>query len=77
MNLTRGLGDFAYKINPNFDARNQIISPVPDITKVSRADISHILMGCDGIWERKSNEEMSKWLNKSLQAQNLNLKKIL
>ena len=42
-------------MNPNFNVANQIISPVPDITKVSRADISHILMGCDGIWERKSN----------------------
>lgn len=64
-------------MNPHLESKDQIISPLPDITKVCRADISHILIGCDGIWERKSNEEMGKWLNKALQNQTLNIKKII
>jgi serine/threonine protein phosphatase PrpC len=29
-------------------------------------DLDFILMGCDGIWERKSNEEMVEWVYKQL-----------
>lgn len=29
-------------------------------------DLDFILMGCDGIWERKSNEEMVEWVYKKL-----------
>ena len=25
-------------------------------------DIDFIIMGCDGIWEKKSNEEMCEWV---------------
>lgn len=55
LNLSRGLGDFSYKNNGNLSVKEQIISPLPDVVKVSRAEVSHILMGCDGIWEKKSN----------------------
>jgi serine/threonine protein phosphatase PrpC len=27
-------------------------------------DLDFILMGCDGVWERKSNEEMVEWVYK-------------
>lgn len=50
LNLSRALGDFSYKNNPSLKINDQIISPVPDITKTLRMEISHIIMGCDGIW---------------------------
>lgn len=50
LNLSRALGDFSYKNNPNLKAHDQIISAVPDITKTLRMEVSHIIMGCDGIW---------------------------
>lgn len=34
-------------------------------------------MGCDGIWETKTNDEMMKWFQKSLQAKNPTLKSIV
>lgn len=77
MNLSRALGDFFYKNNPKLDAKSQIISALPDITKTSRAEISHILMGCDGIWETKTNEEMFKWFKKALIPKNATLKSII
>lgn len=55
LNMSRALGDFTYKSNPNLKAPEQIISAMPDITKTLRMEISHIIMGCDGIWESKSN----------------------
>jgi serine/threonine protein phosphatase PrpC len=30
------------------------------------ADLDFIFMGCDGVWERKSNEEMVEWIYKML-----------
>lgn len=29
-------------------------------------DLDFILMGCDGVWEQKSNEEMVEWVYKKL-----------
>jgi serine/threonine protein phosphatase PrpC len=33
------------------------------------ADLDFIIMGCDGVWEQKSNEEMVEWIYKKLQGQ--------
>ena len=40
-------------------------------------EISHILLGCDGIWETKKNEDMAKWFLKSLQSKNATLRSIV
>lgn len=75
--MSRALGDFKYKANAALKIQDQIISPVPDITKTPRIEVSHIIMGCDGIWETKTNEEMMKWFQKSLQGKNPTLKSIV
>lgn len=36
LNMSRALGDFSYKNNPNLSYSEQIISPIPDITKTLR-----------------------------------------
>ena len=46
-----------------------MITANPDIIKVSREGMDYIIMGCDGIWETKTNEEMVKWINKRLAGQ--------
>lgn len=33
LNVSRGFGDFTYKMNPNLAVHEQLIIPVPDITK--------------------------------------------
>jgi serine/threonine protein phosphatase PrpC len=30
------------------------------------SDLDFVIMGCDGIWERKTNEEMVEWVYKQL-----------
>lgn len=34
------------------------------------ADLDFIIMGCDGVWEQKTNEEMVSWIYKKIAAQN-------
>jgi len=36
LNMSRSLGDFNYKNNPNLAVHEQIIIPIPDISKTSR-----------------------------------------
>jgi serine/threonine protein phosphatase PrpC len=43
-----------------------MISAKPDIIKKPLAAADYIIMGCDGIWETKSNQEMVDYLNRKL-----------
>ena len=43
-----------------------MITANPDILKIPNEKIDFIIMGCDGIWEVKSNEDMIKWIQKRL-----------
>ena len=59
LNLTRSLGDLKYKNRENLTPEEQAITANPDTYVFDLADdIDFIIMGCDGIWEKKSNEEM-------------------
>ncbi len=50
---------------------------MPDIIKVPRKDVGLILMGCDGIWEKRSAEQMTKWIHKKMEGSPNDLGKIL
>ena len=39
-----------------------MITAKPDITKIRNDNIDFIIMGCDGIWEIKTNQEMVDWV---------------
>lgn len=67
LNLTRSLGDLKYKHRDHLSPEEQAITANPD-TYVFDLDneIDFILMGCDGIWEKKSNEEAVKWVYEAL-----------
>ena len=43
------------------------MTSTPDIIKCKREGVEFILMGCDGIWERKSNEVMVEWVRRRLE----------
>lgn len=43
-----------------------MITAFPDVEVIENKDIDFIIMGCDGIWETKSNEDMVKWVQKRL-----------
>lgn len=67
LNLSRAMGDFEYKGLLNAgeeklyckEPEKAIISVVPDVkTRTLTATDRFLLMGCDGIWECKTNEEL-------------------
>ena len=63
LNLTRSLGDLKYKDRKHLTPEEQAITANPDVTVFPLSDdIDFIVMGCDGIWEKKSNEEQIDWI---------------
>lgn len=63
LNLTRSLGDIKYKHRAHLTPEEQAITANPDTYEFDLTDdIDFILMGCDGIWEKKSNEEAVEWV---------------
>lgn len=62
LNLSRSLGDLKSKARDHLKPEDQAITANPDTMVFDLTDdIEFILMGCDGIWERNSNEEAIKW----------------
>lgn len=60
LNLSRALGDYEYKVNDknasNKNPKDFIITAFPEVTEtVLSNDVSVLIVGCDGIWECKSN----------------------
>lgn len=43
-----------------------MITANPDIEKIKNENINFIIMGCDGIWEVKTNEQMVETIAKQL-----------
>lgn len=67
LNLSRALGDLTYKENKELKPEEQLISPMPDVVihELSPKD-EFLLMGCDGIWELKTNQELITICRKGL-----------
>ena len=66
LTVTRGLGDFSFKRNPYEKKENQIITAFPEVKKIKRCGIDFIFLGCDGLWEKKSSQEMKNYLEMKL-----------
>ena len=65
LSLTRALGDFEFKQNK--DVTKQIISCIPEITDYTmEGDEEMIIIGCDGIFDSLSNEELVALIRKGL-----------
>ena len=70
LNLTRSLGDLKYKQRTHLTPEEQAITANPDTYEFElENDIDFILMGCDGIWEKKSNEQAVEWVYENLNKQ--------
>ncbi|AET39721.1 PP2C family serine/threonine-protein phosphatase Ecym_4701 [Eremothecium cymbalariae DBVPG len=57
--LSRAIGDFEFKSNPNLAAHEQIVTCVPDVLEHS-LDYSKdefVILACDGIWDCLSSQE--------------------
>lgn len=58
LNLSRAIGDLEYKKSTELKPEEQIISAYPDIVEQSIEDQQFLIIGCDGIWETKTAEEI-------------------
>jgi len=59
LNLSRALGDHAYKQNTQLEASEQMISAIPDIQKIElEAGDDFVVLACDGIWNSKTNQQV-------------------
>ena len=76
LNLSRSLGDFAYKRNGDLPASEQKISSMPDlITETLRHDDEFIVLGCDGIFELLTSQQVIDFVRSGIQR-GLKLEKI-
>ena len=67
LNLSRSIGDLKFK-KKDLAAEAHPITANPDCYEYDFGpEVDFILMGCDGCWETKSNEEMVEWVYKKLE----------
>ena len=80
LNLTRALGDLKYKSKPGLKPEQYPITGNPDTFEYSfTKETDFIIMGCDGVWETKSNDQMVEWVYNKLgdNPQEADLKQIV
>jgi len=67
LNLSRAIGDHAYKMNKDLKPEEQMISAMPDVKKVTLEDDDEFMvLACDGIWNYMSSEEVVEFVRKRL-----------
>ncbi|VDK31448.1 unnamed protein product [Dibothriocephalus latus] len=68
--LSRALGDFTFKRNPQLSPVDQIISPEPDVScrDIRPEEDEFIVMGCDGIWDVLTDQEVVHFVRSRLAA---------
>lgn len=62
--MSRALGDFQYKINPELTHADHLVIALPDISVHERKHDNDELMilACDGVWDVLSNADVSQSL---------------
>lgn len=69
LNLSRSLGDLAYKTRDDLGPELQVISATPDLVVQERTpEDEFLVLGCDGIWEVKENPEACAFVRPRLAA---------
>lgn len=76
--LSRALGDFEYKNNPMYKAKDQVVSPFPDVKIVPiTSDTQFVLLACDGIWDVKTSQEGITYTLKTTYKNNYGTKRTI
>ena len=74
LNLSRAIGDLEYKKNTSLKPQEQLISAYPDVTRRPiKPEDNFIVMGCDGVWEILTAEEICTIIENKIKAPNAKL----
>lgn len=67
--VSRGFGDFRFKLNETKDQVEQRVSPLPDIIVQNRDSTNDefILLACDGVWDVVTNKECTNMVHDMFQ----------
>lgn len=67
--VSRALGDFQYKDNPDMPAQQQKITAAADMTVLTRSqDDECLILCCDGIWDVMTNEQVHEFVSAHLKG---------
>jgi len=68
LNLSRAIGDHAYKQNKGLTLSEQMISPQPDIRtlEIDPVKDTWMILACDGIWNFMSSQEVVDYVNQKI-----------
>lgn len=65
--LSRAIGDFEFKQNPNLSPEKQIVTAFPDVKKEDITEKSEFLvLACDGIWDCLSSQQVVNYIRREL-----------
>merc|ERR1712072_575120 len=69
LNLSRALGDFHYKARTDLPPEDQKVIAVPEVRTLALcADDEFLVLGCDGVFELHSNQDVVDIVRHGLQA---------
>ena len=78
LNLSRCIGDFEYKKDGKLSQEEQKIIAVPDFqSKMLTQDDEFMILGCDGIWETMTNDQIIKFVKNRIGKKEQDRKKYL
>lgn len=72
LNLSRAIGDHAYKTNKELPLEEQMITSYPDVRylEIDSKKDSFMVLACDGIWNFMSSQEVCDYIQERLDANN-------
>ena len=78
LNLSRALGDHAYKQNATLPPEEQMISALPDIrhATIDPKKDEFMILACDGIWNFMSSQDVIQFVRTRLKQNHQNISKI-
>ncbi|XP_075525614.1 protein phosphatase 1G [Dermacentor variabilis] len=68
LNLSRAIGDHAYKRNKDLELRDQMITALPDVKTldINPATDDFMVLACDGIWNNMTSQEVVDFVKREL-----------
>lgn len=67
LNLSRSIGDHAYKQTPGLAAKDQMIIATPEVRTFKRRQADEFMViACDGVWDVLSSQDVVDWIRQRL-----------